>query len=674
MALANYMGSGLGLLGIGNVNYADLSTLGRQPAATSSKAPKTTTAKDEDYDGYTGDAQYQSELNRAFQTEYKKALSNYGNDPAFFHSTDEYDDLVDKYQRNTVGNKAAAVATKEQGDAFKTHITTRGNGTSSRQLMMQFDDNSQSWVPQIDERTSDFTTKGQWLWGVQQHANVDQSGNLVTPNWDMQTGNLNTVREEFSKELNDAGHRLQSGATKTVEEYESGDRSEGTDLSIKKTYDHTWSHKNNIGELTSAADMLSRDITDETEYAMAQEVYQLARSEGKAWYPVFEVNEKGEKVSVKGKDGRIQFEKVDLESDQIMDPAFMKHASRFEPLRHVQNMKRTREEREDSETTDDRIEEDYGYAYTGGGDDESGKQIWESAQNGIFPEGSEQPTEVITQKNGKPIVTQDIVRRRNENNTPAVDWTIAKAMDFGKTIGQVISQDNPQILIGGNKWNSMADADGDVNNFALTGFKIIDMVDFGEAINPDPNNPEMVPTIKYRVMVDEDFLSNAGLTMYDKNGQSVVITDDVLGYDYIPKDLKRQLGISFHSDVEDIHSTVFDKNNEMRSAEDINAIHPGEGWNAYEHISKQAGKSAYVMEVEVLVDNLSDRDKDIYQGLKKGTTDFQERRYQLQKDRANNALQNRANNPSIDYLEGLAQSAGTNNSGNFAGSGVLAHK
>lgn len=659
MALVNYMGSGLGLLGIGNVNYADLSTLGRQPAAARTKGPETATVKDQEFPGFRGDAQHLSDNNLDFQTEYKKALSNYGNDPEFFHGTQEYTDLVDKYQRNTVGNRAAATTTEKQGESFRAHINTKGNGTSSRQLMMQFDDNSQSWVPQISERTSDFTTKGQWLWDTQQYANVDQDGNLVTPDFDWQVGDLNTVREEFSKELNDAGHRLRSGATKKIDKYESGDRSEGTDISIKNTYNHTWSHKNNIDELTSAADMLSRDITDETEYAMAQEVYQLARSEEKAWYPVFEVNEKGENV-FKVKDGRIQFEKIDLEPDEIMDPAFMKHASRFEPLRHVQNMKRTRQIREDSDTTDNRYEENKGYAYgSGGGDDEEGDQLFTMIENGIYSPAAERPSKIIVQRNGTPVTVKETIRRRDVNNAPGPDFLAASEAIFGKRVGELISTIDPQILIG-NKWNNMKNANGVLNETTLNGLAIVDLISAGEQIGPDGKT--IVRTLKVRLMADEDFLEQYNLEGYDADGQPQNITDSWAGIDYITTEVQHLTNIEYFSDVDKI--SVKTKEG-LRKPQELNQMHPGEGWTIF---TDDQGRSAYVFEAEFMIDDFRQYDKWITEATKVRTQELQEKQgnLEIERDRAQRRRDMNQQNIGADIVNALGEKAGTNDAGNYA--------
>ena len=136
MALANYMGGsgGFGLLGVGNVNYADLSKLGRQPASSKPTTTKPQTGKPEEFDGYKGDADFQFQKDRAFQSEYKKGLANAGNDPSWFHQTDEYAQLVNKYQRDTVADRASALETVKSGEAYRANLAAAECGSTKRTL------------------------------------------------------------------------------------------------------------------------------------------------------------------------------------------------------------------------------------------------------------------------------------------------------------------------------------------------------------------------------------------------------------------------------------------------------------------------------------------------------------------------------------------------------------
>ena len=660
MALANYMGSGgFGLLGVGNVNYADLTRLGREPAPSKSKTPKAQTGKPTDVKGYKGDADYQYQLDRAFESEYKKGLRGAGNDPAWFHQTDDYAQLVDMYQSNIVANRASAEETVKSGEAYRANLTASGNGTNSSQIVMRKDDLTQSFVPVIDARKPyDMQTKGEWLQNTMELPNVGRDGILTTPNFDWMSGDMRTLHSEIAAEMDKVGHRLDAGGYHDTKEFKSGDRSEGTDVAIKKTYDRTWSHKDNINELALAADYLKDNLSENAQYAMAQQDYQLARK-GKAWVP--DVKDNG---TIKlNKDNTIKFKQIDLSPEELSNPAFMAQVQAFSPIRHVQGMKRYREEVEDRSDVKETYKEDYGYAYGSDGKLDETKQIFESAEYGDFSQSPPQPSKVYQTKNGKQVSHTNMVRRRNESNAPGPDFSIVSDMMFGKPVGELISRSDPTIMVGNTTQKLNLTGPGAANLF------ILDMIDFGEM--QDPNDmilgedgkmhPKIKKTIKVRVAADDDELSEYGLQYTDENGKLKDIVESTIGYDSWgegigdKESLQKLIGGQWVDNMEDL--IVTRANGDQRTGEELNRLNQQDMWWMKE------GRSGAIFELEFVVDNFLEYDKWIYQGTKKGTQDYQGKVHGYQREIQNQNTQNSFNTQqmSVDMVEDLKRLADLSN-------------
>jgi len=665
MALANYMGGsgGFGLLGVGNVNYADLSKLGRQPASSKPTTTKPQTGTPEEFDGYKGDADFQFQKNRAFQSEYKKGLANAGNDPSWFHQTDEYAQLVNKYQRNTVADRASALETVKSGEAYRANLAAAGNGTHASQIAMTWDDNTQGFVPLIDARKPyDIQRKGEWLQNTMEFPNVGEDGVLTTPNWDWNSGDMKGLRSEIAAEMDKAGHRLDAGGYHTADKYETGDPTEGTDVSIKKTYDRTWSHKDNIQELWKAADYLQNNLSKPAKYAMAQQDWDLARR-GKAWIP--DTKDDG---SIKlDEDGSIKFKQVGLSEEQLFDPQFMAGIHQFSPIRHVQGMRGYREIREDKSDVKKTYEEDLGKAYGADGEIDATKQIYESTQYGIFPGGSGQPSKIYQTKNGKQVPHTNTVRRRNKSNAPGKDFLLGSDLLFGRPIGEVISRTDPTIMVG-NTTQKL-----DLTGPGASNIRILDLVDFGEM--QDPNDmvkgkdgqmhPKIKKTIKVRVTADEDELSTYGLQWTDENNQLKNIVESTMGYDSWGSGIGNQgslqqlIGGQFVDNMEDIE--VMRPDGSFRTGEELNRLNTQDvGWYDFDTSS---GKSAAIWTMEVVLDDFLELDKAIYEGTKTRTQDYQGKLhgYGVAESRQNTQNFVEKSNASVDLVEQLNKLAEVTN-------------
>ncbi len=659
MALANYMGGsgGFGLLGVGNVNYADLSKLGRQPAASRPTTTKPQTGKPEDVKGYKGDADYQHQLDRAFQSEYKKGLAASGNDPSWFHQTDKYSQLVNMYQRDVVANRASAEETVKSGEAYRANLAAAGNGTHANQIAMTWDDNTQSFVPLIDARKPyDIQRKGEWLQNTMELPNVGEDGVLTTPNWDWNSGDMKTLHSEIAAEMDKVGHRLDGGGYHTVDNYETGNPTKGTDVSIKKTYDRTWSHKDNIEELWKAADYLQDNLSQSAKYAMAQQDWDLARR-GKAWVP--DTKDDG---SIKlEKDGSVKFKQIELTKEQLSDPEFMAGIQQFSPIRHVQGMRGYREIREDKSDVKKTYDEDRGYAYGADGEIDETKQIFESAQYGIWGTPP-QPTKIYQTKNGKQVPHTNMVHRRNKSNAPGPDFALVSDMMFGKPVGELISRSDPTIIVGNTSQKLNLTGPGAAN------LMILDMIDFGE--QQDPNDmvrgkdgkmhPKIKKTIKVRVAADDDELSEYGLQWTDENNQLKDIVESTMGYDSFGKGIgdeesvQKIIGGQWVGDMEDL--VVMRANGDQRTTEELNRLNPEDLWGG-------EGRSGVVFELEFVVDDFLEYDKWIYQGTKTGTQDYQGKLhgYGVAESRQNTQNFVERSNASVDLVEQLNKLAEVTN-------------
>lgn len=660
MALANYMGGsgGFGLLGVGNVNYADLSKLGRQPAASRPTTTKPQTGTPEEFDGYKGDAQKQADDNWAFEAAYKKGLANAGNDPSWFHQTDEYAQLVNKYQRNKVADRASALETVKSGEAYRANLAAAGNGTHASQIAMTWDDNTQGFVPLIDaNKPYDIQRKGEWLQNVMEFPNVGEDGVLTTPNWDWNSGDMKGLRSEIAAEMDKAGHRLDAGGYHTADKYETGDPTEGTDVSIKKTYDRTWSHKDNIQELWKAADYLQNNLSKPAKYAMAQQDWDLARI-GKAWIP--DTKDDG---SIKlDEDGSIKFKQVGLSEEQLKDPQFMAGIHQFSPIRHVQGMRGYREIREDKSDVKKTYEEDRGKAYGADGEIDATKQIFEAAEYGDFSQSPPQPSKIYQTKNGNQVPHTNMVHRRNKSNASGPDFAIVSDMMFGKPVGELISRSDPTIIVGNTTQKLNLTGPGASN------LMILDMIDFGE--QQDPNDmvkgkdgkmhPKIKKTIKVRVAADEDELSYYGLQWTDENNQLKDIVESTMGYDSFGKGIgdeesvKKIIGGQFVDNMEDL--IVMRANGDQRTTEELNRLNPEDTWGG-------EGRSGVVFELEFVVDNFLEYDKWVYQGTKTGTQDYQGKLHGYTAERNRQNTQNfvEKSQMSVDMLEDLKRLAEVSN-------------